>query len=183
MDSSNNIKDQKEKSNQHNLEGKPINFVTPSCFRHKDTFKYEAFLKEHAVERMDANRYDIFHKLRCDFHTDRYRFACEYSEGKDIIDCASGLGYGANILRSLGRAKSVVGVEINKDAAEYASYMYGDDRTRFLNGSILDLPFEDNSFDLFTSFETIEHVENEKKQLSEIQRVLKNNGIYICSTP
>lgn len=143
----------------------------------------DIWLKENAIERMDASRDDFFDKTRCFFHQDRYRFACEYTENKDVIDCASGTGYGADILEKLGRAKSVVGVEINKEAVEYANKLYGAGNVKFLLGSILELPFEDNSFDIFTSFETIEHVENEKQQLSEVKRVLKHNGLYILSTP
>lgn len=145
--------------------------------------KDELWLKQNAMERMDANRDDFFDKTRCFFHTDRYRFACEFTEGKNVIDCAAGTGYGANILKMLGRAKSVVGAEINKDAVKYAQKNYGSNEVTFVEGSILELPFEDNSFDVFTSFETLEHIDNEDKQFSEVKRVLKDGGLYILSTP
>ena len=142
-----------------------------------------SFLKKNMILRMDANRCDIFDKTRCNFHLDRYRFACEFTEDKVVLDCASGLGYGANILMQLGRAKSVYGLEIDKDATRYAVDTYGSDSVRFLAGSILNIPFEDSFFDVFTSFETIEHVENEDLQFQEIKRVLKKDGLYILSTP
>ena len=53
----------------------------------------DRFLLDNRMLRLDANRYDIFDKTRCDFHADRYRFACEYTEGRVVLDCASGLGY------------------------------------------------------------------------------------------
>jgi len=141
------------------------------------------FLRKNAMERMDANRYDIFNKTRCDFHIDRYRFACEYTEDKICLDCASGTGYGADILYKFGRAKKVFGLEIDKDAYEYAKTFYGSENVEFINGSILDIPFPDNSFDIFTSFETLEHIKDEKSQFCEVKRVLKNGGLYILSTP
>lgn len=143
----------------------------------------DKFLSDNRALRMDANRFDIFNKNRCDFHIDRYRFACEYTEGKNVIDCASGTGYGSDIISKLGRANKVYGVEIDQDACNYAKLHYSSDNVEFFNASILGLPFKDNEFDVFVSFETIEHVKDELKQLREIQRVLKNGGLYIVSTP
>lgn len=144
---------------------------------------YDVFLLENGMERMDANRIDIFDITRCYFHQDRYKLACEYTENKTILDIASGTGYGANILSNLGRAKKVTGVEINEDAVNYANTIYSNNNVSYQTGSILDIPFEDNTFDILTSFETIEHIENEEKQLQEIKRVLKKDGLYIMSTP
>lgn len=143
----------------------------------------EQFLQKNKMERMDANRDDLFDKSRCLFHLDRYRFACEFTEDKVVLDCASGTGYGADLLFHLGRAKEVFGLEINPDACSYADKIYSSNKVHFKNGSILDIPFEDEKFDVFTSFETIEHIENESKQLAEVKRVLKKGGLYILSTP
>ena len=38
-------------------------------------------------------------------------------------------------------------------------------------------------FDVIVSFETIEHVDNGEKVFSEFNRVLKDNGLLIISTP
>lgn len=143
----------------------------------------DIWLDKNRILRMDANRSDLFDKTRCDFHIDRYRLACEYTEDKIVLDCASGTGYGANELKVFGRAKYVIGIEYDKEAVEYANNLYASDSVSFKEGSILNLPLEDNSIDIFTSFETIEHIENEKQQLEEVKRVLKPNGLYILSTP
>lgn len=45
------------------------------------------------------------------------------------------------------------------------------------------LGFKNSTFDVVCSFETIEHIENYKGFLSEIQRVLKPEGLFIVSTP
>lgn len=49
----------------------------------------------------------------------------------------------------------------------------------------LDLPFPDNSCDVISCFETIEHVHmiDVKKMLTEIYRVLKDDGVLLISTP
>jgi ubiquinone/menaquinone biosynthesis C-methylase UbiE len=41
------------------------------------------------------------------------------------------------------------------------------------------LHFEDNKFDLVTSFLTLHHIKNLNTTLSEIKRVLKPNGIFL----
>lgn len=43
-------------------------------------------------------------------------------------------------------------------------------------GDVHKLPFRDETFDLITCIETLEHLENPEKALLEIKRVLKKNG-------
>lgn len=47
------------------------------------------------------------------------------------------------------------------------------------------LPFEDNFFDVVTMLAVFEHIEKEKltSLISEVKRVLKNDGIYILTVP
>jgi SAM-dependent methyltransferase len=45
------------------------------------------------------------------------------------------------------------------------------------------LPFKNNSIDVCSSFETIEHIFFTEHYIQEIYRVLKNNGILYISTP
>ena len=141
------------------------------------------FLKKNRILRLDANRDDLFNKYRCYFHSDRYRFACWYIEDRIVLDCASGLGYGAGIMKHLGWAKFVYGLEIDEAASKYANDVYCCENIHFEIGSILNIPYEDDKFDVFSSFETIEHVKNEDLQSYEVKRVLKNGGLYILSTP
>lgn len=160
---------------------------TPSADDYKEYFKNEeylnSFLENNRKERMDANREDIFAKTRADFHKDRYFFASKYTKDKIVIDTASGTGYGADILYNIGKAKKVYGIEINDKTVAYARYKYGNDNIIYNQGNILNLPFDDEMFDVFTSFETIEHVNDEDTQMKEVKRVLKKGGLYILSTP
>jgi len=45
------------------------------------------------------------------------------------------------------------------------------------------LPFDDNSIDLATAFEVLEHLWNKDHFLEEVYRILKPGGYFICSTP
>lgn len=44
-------------------------------------------------------------------------------------------------------------------------------------------PFEDNTFDLVGTFETLEHLKHPEAAIREINRVLKSNGLFLFSVP
>lgn len=52
-----------------------------------------------------------------------------------------------------------------------------------MHASADDLPFNDNSFDMVFSSHVLEHVPDVNKAVSEINRVLKPNGINFCVMP
>ena len=50
-------------------------------------------------------------------------------------------------------------------------------------GSILDIPFDKNTFDYVICTEVIEHTVNPKQAVKELSRVLKPGGILILTVP
>jgi SAM-dependent methyltransferase len=52
-----------------------------------------------------------------------------------------------------------------------------------LLGDGTNLPFIDESFDVITSFETLEHLHARSELLAEFKRVLKSDGTLVLSTP
>lgn len=52
-----------------------------------------------------------------------------------------------------------------------------------IKANICDLPFEENSFDVIFCNHVLEHVENDKKAMSELFRVLKPKGTGIFQVP
>jgi ubiquinone/menaquinone biosynthesis C-methylase UbiE len=140
------------------------------------------WLEQNRLERMDATL-DIFDAKRREFHLDRYRFAAQRVKGRRVFDCACGTGYGVRLLREVGDAAHVVGVDIERDAIRYAQNNHQADSTVFICSSGEQLPLRDACVDVVTSFETIEHVPDDEELLSEFHRVLRPNGILIISTP
>lgn len=114
-------------------------------------------------------------------HITRYESIVHLLQGKTVLDIASGSGYGSYIIS--GAAKKVYGVDIDQESVEYAQRNYGKNNIDYRQGSAEKIPLEDNSVDIVVSFETIEHVKNYKKFLSEVKRVLKKDGLAIISTP
>lgn len=115
-------------------------------------------------------------------HLIRYYFAGQFVKNKTVLDIACGSGYGSAILKKEGAAH-VYGVDISKEATDYAKQRYGQDGIDFIQSDATNIPLDDNSIDILVSFETIEHVENYKAFMSEITRVLKPDGVLVLSTP
>ena len=114
-------------------------------------------------------------------HLHRYAMSLLFVEGKTVLDIASGEGYGAALLAS--KAQSVTGVDIDPQSVRHAQNNYYDPKLTFLLGSCDSVPLPDGSFDVATSFETIEHHDKHEEMLREIKRVLKPNGLLIISSP
>lgn len=115
-------------------------------------------------------------------HIMRYVFASKFVAGKTVLDVACGSGYGSSYLITCG-AKEAVGVDLSKNAVRYAKNQYSKKGLHFSQGNAVSLPFHDNFFDVVVSFETIEHINEYEKYLEEMKRVLKPEGMFICSTP
>lgn len=114
-------------------------------------------------------------------HIVRYESILPLLNGKTVLDIAAGSGYGSYILA--GAAKKVYGVEIDEEAVAYARRNYARRNIEFKQGSAEAIPLEDHSVDVVVTFETIEHIEDYRKFMSEIKRVLKPDGFALISTP
>ena len=118
-----------------------------------------------------------------DEHIYRYIFAAGLTKNKFVLDVACGTGYGASYMAEKG-AGEVIGVDVSSAAANYARERFSkDNRAGFICANAIKLPFADNVFDVVVSFETIEHIRQYRKFLEECRRVLKGDGLLICSTP
>ena len=144
---------------------------------------WKSWLDNHRLERMDATKRDVFDPARCDFHLDRYDFACRFSSGLHVADIACGTGYGSSQLSRFGNAASVVGIDTCSKTIAYARRFHSAPHVRYLSRSAYETGLANSSIDLIVSFETIEHVELEDKLLSEFYRLLKTGGHLILSTP
>lgn len=113
-------------------------------------------------------------------HAARYLFAREYVKNKTVLDIACGTGYGLGLLSKIARA--VAGVDVDLSAARLARSECTSNVAVIL-GDGTRLPFEDCSFDVITSFETLEHLYHRVDFLAELRRVLKDGGTLLLSTP
>ena len=129
-------------------------------------------------ERMIPGQVD---RILLQEHVARYKFALGYSKGVKVLDAACGAGYGSYILAS--EAEHVTGADIAVETIGFANDNFRLNNTDFIHADVLNLPFDDESFDLSVALEIFEHIDNPEKLLYELKRVTKKNGRIILSTP
>ena len=79
---------------------------------------------------------------------------------------------------------NIYGVDVCSDALEVASKkLKGNQNVHLCLAKGEALPFKDNYFDIIFSSEVIEHIEEVGKFVREVHRVLKNQGVFIITTP
>jgi SAM-dependent methyltransferase len=115
-----------------------------------------------------------------DEHVSRYSFATALAAGKRVLDVGCGTGYGAATLAEM--AAYTFGFDISPEAVDYATLHYGQ-KAKFVVGSAENFPTEIGCFDLITAFEVIEHLTDWPRLLSEVNRVLAEDGLFLVSTP
>jgi len=125
---------------------------------------------------------------RSDAHVIRYHWASGYVKSGDrVLDAACGLGYGARVIQHNTRASQIIGVDGSEYAVEYAkkSFPDGQRRIEYRVGMLPEAlsSFEDGSFDVITSFETLEHVSDPVAVLREFHRLLAPGGRILVSVP
>ncbi len=115
---------------------------------------------------------------------DRYVFANHWTKGKTVLDAATGKGYGAGMLLSLG-AKSVVGIDIEEEGVAEASERMSSPNCTYKVTDIFNLKdhFTQNQFEVCTSIETFEHLPPER--IDEYLQSLKycTSETIIITTP
>ncbi len=96
------------------------------------------------------------------------------------LDC--GCGGGANVKRLLERSEKAYGIDYSDisvaKSKETNAGTIADGRCEILQSDVRSLPFDDESFDIVTAFETIYFWQEIDKAFSEIHRVLKSGGIF-----
>lgn len=114
-------------------------------------------------------------------HLHRYLVAKELARDKQVLDIASGEGYGSAMLAEV--ASAVVGVDISPEAVRHARVRYPRANLEFREGRADAIPVGDGSVDLVVSFETIEHHDRHAEMMAEIRRVLLPDGVLVMSSP
>jgi SAM-dependent methyltransferase len=94
-----------------------------------------------------------------------------------ILD--AGCGSGRNMVE-LARHGAVTGVELSPTSVRLARER---DRGEVIEGSVLDMPFDEGSFDLTVSLDVIEHLEDDVGSLRELRRVTKPGGALLVTVP
>lgn len=97
---------------------------------------------------------------------------------KGILDAGCGTGlFSAEAVKRGGKVTSLdLGEKLLKEVSKKC-------KSKLVVGSVTDIPFKDNSFDIVICTEVIEHTDDPIKAISELCRVVKPGGQLIITTP
>jgi SAM-dependent methyltransferase len=101
----------------------------------------------------------------------------DLAPGARILD--AGCGSGRNMVE-LARYGAVTGVELSPPSVALARAR---DAGEVLEGSVLEMPFADASFDFAVSLDVIEHLEDDRAALRELRRVVAPGGALLLTVP
>ena len=94
-----------------------------------------------------------------------------------ILD--AGCGSGRNMV-DLARHGTVTGIELSDTSVALARERGAGE---VIEGSVLDMPFADASFELAVSLDVIEHLEDDLTALRELRRVVAPGGALLLTVP
>ena len=152
--------------------------ATPPPAGDAETIRLQA--EEHPLIEDEPPATPAEHCLRL-MHLRAYDEAVSHAAGRDVLDVGCNTGYGT--LRFAPVAGRVVGVDVSPRAIDAARRRAPGGHPEFVLTSGFDLPFPNDSFDLVTSFQVLEHVPDPIAYLREIRRVARPGGTVILATP
>ncbi|MCA9119930.1 MAG: methyltransferase domain-containing protein [Planctomycetaceae bacterium] len=101
-------------------------------------------------------------------------------KGAKVLE--AGCGVGQVVLALRARGYDCWGLDYAEKTINSLTDIFPD--TPFVHGDIRELPFEDESFDVYVSLGVIEHFTSGQSQiLAEAARVLRPNGVILISVP
>ena len=99
-----------------------------------------------------------------------------------MLDAGTGTGYGARILKAAGAAE-VRGIDIDSSSINQAREKFQAEGLEYLVDDCEQLANVQGPFDVICNFENIEHLNKPEAFLENAARLLKDDGLLLCSTP
>ena len=93
-----------------------------------------------------------------------------------LLDVGCGTGGNLEMLEKFGQAE---GVDVSDDALEFCKSK----GLKVHKGLAEELPFDDESFEIVTALDVVEHLDNDVAGLKEMHRVLKTGGKSLIFVP
>jgi len=132
---------------------------------------------ERSADKFDQwiNQYDLQKRLRIVFSE---LLSSEEIKDKWVLDAGCGTGWFSQRATELGA--KVVSLDLGPELLRQTSKKC---RSHLTAGSVLDLPFGDETFDIVISSEVLEHTVNPSVGFEKLCRALKMGGILVITIP
>ena len=106
------------------------------------------------------------------------RIIRRYKPSGHLLDVGCGEGY---FLQYAEKYYDTYGSDVSEYCIREAKQRT--DRTRLSVGSVMHIDYEDESFDMITCFDVLEHLDDPDAAVRECQRVLKRRGMFVARVP
>lgn len=107
------------------------------------------------------------------FHERIFAFV-RRADPDSVLDAGCGEGFGVHDLAQRNPALALAGIDLDAEAVAYARARFGDIAS-FDQGSILDLPYDDDARDLVLCSEVLEHLPQPAAAVAELKRVARTH--------
>ncbi len=140
------------------------------------------FYTKDKIKEIVIAYYDTVFSRKRDRHVQMQKlFPNTLNRDASILDYGCGMG-GVSALFYRRYGAKIDGVEISQNELEKAKITYGENKN--INFILLeDFTFPPNHYDLVFSSQVIEHVHNPGNYLSNINKMLKNDGYLLIGLP
>jgi uncharacterized protein (TIRG00374 family) len=162
-----------------------IDFIGLKSFFSLDVKKETLFEHYNAIEGdIDEKAYNsdwcvqrFFQRRR----TDTIKKMLEASDGDVILDIGCGSGVQLRTLK-VAKPKLLIGTDVNWNALVYSKNK-NISQSEFIMADAQNLPFKSETVNRIICAEIIEHLSEPEQMIGEVQRVLKNGGSIVITTP
>ena len=103
-----------------------------------------------------------------------------YPQAKSILDIGSGRGFMLHYLKKYYKYQRTAGTQISKNAIEFSRNKLG---LEIYDRDLLELSFNNASFDIITIWQVLEHVVEPEKHIEKVYNLLNNGGKLIIEVP
>ncbi|MDA7617750.1 methyltransferase domain-containing protein [Verrucomicrobia bacterium] len=111
----------------------------------------------------------------------RYEWASQYCVNKDVLEIACGAGIGLGLLAS--KARSVIGGDLDLNVLQYGKdHFHNHNRIQVKELDACNLVMDDASVDVAICFEATYYFPSLETFLTEVRRILRPGGIFLCSS-
>jgi 2-polyprenyl-3-methyl-5-hydroxy-6-metoxy-1,4-benzoquinol methylase len=138
-------------------------------------YKSESYVSHSSTNKGLINK--IYQRVRTYTLKQKVKLISKHSSGKNHLDIGAGTGHFINATTLSGF--NSIGLEPDEDARKLAT------DTHKVNIQPLEnlYKLDDNSIDVITMWHVLEHVYDLQKDLKQIQKVLKEDGVMVVAVP
>lgn len=103
------------------------------------------------------------------------------ADKRRALDVGCGAGYGTRRIADGGL--HMTGLEVDVESVVEATQAYASENCCFLWYDGSTLPFRDSAVDGAVALQVIEHIDEDRRLVGEVARVLKDGAVFVLTTP